>query len=160
MSVLLGLTWTFGFLAIDDATFIFQLLFCACNSIQGFLVFTLFCLRSQDVRKAWKVYIPFECNFHGNSYKVRESTYGYHLRGSDAHLWHGPMSLGPEDGQGLEYYMYTNKDRPVSKGRNSRYTITSQLSSGSNRFTFTSQLSNNSRRTSRTSLFYSNGHSG
>ncbi|XP_072022110.1 uncharacterized protein [Amphiura filiformis] len=142
MSVLLGLTWVFGFLAIDEATFLFQLLFCIFNSIQGLLVFILFCLRSQDVRKAWKTYFPFECNIHGQSYKVKESSYGYHLRGSDAHAWHGPMALGPEDGQGLEYYMYT--DRPTSNGADIRYAYTSQFSSNSTANTYASQLSCNS----------------
>ena len=144
MSVLLGLTWVFGFLAIDEATFIFQLLFCVFNSIQGLLVFFLFCLRSQDVRKAWKAYIPFECNIHGQSYKVQESSYGYHLRGSNAHAWHGPMALGPDDGQGLEYYMYTNKERPTSNGIDRRNTYTSQLSTNSNSTRRVSFFSSNS----------------
>lgn len=37
ISVLLGLTWVFGFLAIEDATFAFQLIFCVANSLQGTL---------------------------------------------------------------------------------------------------------------------------
>ena len=51
ISVLLGLTWIFGFLAIDDATFTFQLLFCLFNAFQGVVVFLMFCLRQEDVRK-------------------------------------------------------------------------------------------------------------
>ena len=34
ISVLMGLTWVFAFLAIDVATFTFQLLFCIANSLQ------------------------------------------------------------------------------------------------------------------------------
>ena len=34
ISALLGLTWCFGFLAIDRATFAFQLIFCLTNSLQ------------------------------------------------------------------------------------------------------------------------------
>ncbi|XP_071497049.1 uncharacterized protein [Diadema antillarum] len=52
ISVLLGLTWVFGFLAIEDAAYIFQLLFCVINSLQGLVVFILFCVRQEDVRKS------------------------------------------------------------------------------------------------------------
>lgn len=51
MTVLMGLTWSFGFLMIGHTTFIFQLLFCLFNSFQGLLVFVLFCWRQEDVRK-------------------------------------------------------------------------------------------------------------
>ncbi|XP_030830267.1 adhesion G-protein coupled receptor G6 [Strongylocentrotus purpuratus] len=54
ISVLLGLTWVFGFLAIEDATFAFQLIFCVANSLQGLMVFILFCARQEDVRKSMK----------------------------------------------------------------------------------------------------------
>ncbi|XP_072032032.1 adhesion G-protein coupled receptor G4-like isoform X2 [Amphiura filiformis] len=51
ISVLLGLTWIFGFLAINKARRAFQLMFCLCNSLQGVLVFVLFCLLQEDIRK-------------------------------------------------------------------------------------------------------------
>ena len=57
ISVLLGITWIFGFLAIDEATFAFQLLFCLFNAFQGFIVFLLFCLRQEDVRKTLAPYV-------------------------------------------------------------------------------------------------------
>ncbi|XP_072030643.1 adhesion G-protein coupled receptor G6-like [Amphiura filiformis] len=50
ISVLLGLTWIFGFLAINKAKRAFQLMFCLSNSFQGVLVFILFCLLQDDVR--------------------------------------------------------------------------------------------------------------
>ncbi|XP_072025149.1 adhesion G-protein coupled receptor G2-like [Amphiura filiformis] len=56
ISILLGLTWVFGFLAIEGATFTFQLLFCLCNSFQGLIIFLLFCVRAEDVRKTLKPY--------------------------------------------------------------------------------------------------------
>ena len=34
ISVLMGLAWAFGFLAIDEATFAFQLIFCLAISFQ------------------------------------------------------------------------------------------------------------------------------
>ncbi|XP_072030117.1 adhesion G-protein coupled receptor G4-like [Amphiura filiformis] len=51
VSILLGITWVFGFLAIEEARFAFQLLFCICNSFQGVLIFILFCYAQRDVRK-------------------------------------------------------------------------------------------------------------
>ncbi|XP_071786950.1 adhesion G-protein coupled receptor G7-like [Asterias amurensis] len=52
ISVLMGLTWVFAFLAIDVATFTFQLLFCIANSLQGVVIFIMFFLRPKEVRKA------------------------------------------------------------------------------------------------------------
>ncbi|XP_038049960.1 adhesion G-protein coupled receptor G2-like [Patiria miniata] len=52
ISTLLGLTWCFGFLAISDATFVFQLIFCIANSLQGVVVFVMFCLRRDEARAA------------------------------------------------------------------------------------------------------------
>ncbi|XP_071959942.1 uncharacterized protein [Antedon mediterranea] len=57
VSVLLGLTWFFGFLAIDadsSSRDAFQLLFCVFNSLQGLFIFLLFCVRQKDIRDAWK----------------------------------------------------------------------------------------------------------
>ncbi|XP_033109223.1 adhesion G-protein coupled receptor G6-like [Anneissia japonica] len=54
--MLLGLTWIFGFLAIDESDTVrdlFQLIFCVCNSLQGLFVFLLFCVRRRDVRDSW-----------------------------------------------------------------------------------------------------------
>ncbi|XP_072032041.1 adhesion G-protein coupled receptor G2-like isoform X1 [Amphiura filiformis] len=51
VSILLGITWVFGFLAIEEARFAFQLFFCICNSFQGVLIFILFCFGQKDVRK-------------------------------------------------------------------------------------------------------------
>ena len=53
-SVLLGCTWVFGLVAVEDLKFTFQLLFCIFNSLQGFFIFVFFCLRSEDVRAEWK----------------------------------------------------------------------------------------------------------
>ena len=51
VSLILGITWIFGFLAVDEARFAFQLIFCICNSFQGVLIFVLFCVAQRDVRK-------------------------------------------------------------------------------------------------------------
>ncbi|XP_030844489.1 adhesion G-protein coupled receptor G2-like [Strongylocentrotus purpuratus] len=53
ISVLLGLTWLFGFLAIGGARVVFNILFLVLNSLQGFLVFLMFCVRQKEVREQW-----------------------------------------------------------------------------------------------------------
>ena len=50
----LGLTWLFGVLAISDARLVFQYLFCIFNSIQGLLVFLLYCVLSAETRAKYK----------------------------------------------------------------------------------------------------------
>ncbi|XP_022097501.1 uncharacterized protein LOC110982977 isoform X2 [Acanthaster planci] len=57
ISVLMGLTWVFGFLAIDKATFAFQLIFCLTNSLQGVVVCIMFCIRREEVRTAIAPYL-------------------------------------------------------------------------------------------------------
>ena len=53
ISVLLGLTWIFGFLTLSGARLIFDLLFLLFCSLQGLFVFLLFCLRQKEARDAW-----------------------------------------------------------------------------------------------------------
>ncbi|XP_022084125.1 uncharacterized protein LOC110975718 [Acanthaster planci] len=51
VSVLLGLTWAFGLLAvIESSTFAFQILFCVFNSLQGLFIFLLFVVRQDKIR--------------------------------------------------------------------------------------------------------------
>ncbi|XP_033728060.1 uncharacterized protein LOC117317366 isoform X2 [Pecten maximus] len=52
--VLLGITWIFGYLAIEDARIPFQYIFTVCNAFQGFFIFLLFITRDPQVRKQWK----------------------------------------------------------------------------------------------------------
>ncbi|XP_069108796.1 uncharacterized protein [Argopecten irradians] len=52
--VLLGITWIFGYLAIEDARIPFQYIFTLCNAFQGFFIFLLFITRDPHVRKQWK----------------------------------------------------------------------------------------------------------
>ncbi|XP_071959948.1 adhesion G-protein coupled receptor G2-like [Antedon mediterranea] len=57
VSVLLGLTWVFGFLAINEDSIsrdVFQWLFSLFNSLQGLFIFLFFCVRQKDIRDAWK----------------------------------------------------------------------------------------------------------
>ena len=63
----MGLTWVFGFFAVGDAGFAFSLIFCLCNSFQGFVVFLLFCLRQEDVRRTIRPYFGFILGRSGDS---------------------------------------------------------------------------------------------
>ena len=52
--VLLGLTWLFGVLAINDAKIVFQYLFCIFNSLQGLLVFVFYCALPTESSKKYR----------------------------------------------------------------------------------------------------------
>ncbi|XP_071944901.1 adhesion G-protein coupled receptor G6-like [Antedon mediterranea] len=53
ISLLLGLTWIFGFLSFEsEADHVFLILFCVFNSLQGVAIFYLFTFRKR--RKKWK----------------------------------------------------------------------------------------------------------
>lgn len=56
ISVLLGITWTFGLFPIRDPTLhlLFIILFCIFNSLQGCFIFLLFASRQKEVRNTWK----------------------------------------------------------------------------------------------------------
>ncbi|XP_038052047.1 uncharacterized protein LOC119724848 [Patiria miniata] len=131
MSVLLGLSWAFGFLSITLGTFVYQLIFCLANSVQGFLVFVLFCVRSTDVRKAWRKALPIECNLRGQTYKIQERARKSVFA---VDKWNCPAKLSEEDGPGLDIYMYTSwSGDGSSRWEESKYiSYTSQMSQVSN----------------------------
>ena len=52
--ILLGITWLFGPLAIEDARLVFSYIFCICNSLQGCLIFFFRCLLNPEAQLAWK----------------------------------------------------------------------------------------------------------
>lgn len=52
LAVVLGLTWTFGVLAVYYLKEVFQWAFCIFNSLQGFYIFIFFVVRNPDIRKA------------------------------------------------------------------------------------------------------------
>ena len=53
-SILMGLTWLIGLLAVENLKFTMQVLFCVLNSLQGFFIFIFYCARDNDVRKEWR----------------------------------------------------------------------------------------------------------
>ncbi|XP_070567172.1 adhesion G-protein coupled receptor G2-like [Ptychodera flava] len=52
--VLLGLTWTFAFFAVGQASLLFNYLFAIFNSLQGLFIFVFHCAMKKDVRAWWK----------------------------------------------------------------------------------------------------------
>ena len=59
ITFLLGLTWAFGLLSLihEDSSFAFQVLFSIFNSLQGFVIFVMFCVRQSDVVAVWREWI-------------------------------------------------------------------------------------------------------
>ena len=53
ISVLLGVTWISGLLAIGDARLLFNIIFLIFNSLQGFFIFLMFCVRQKEIRDFW-----------------------------------------------------------------------------------------------------------
>ena len=62
INALLGLTWVFGLLSLinEQSSFYFQIFFCVFNSLQGFLVFIMFCVRRKNVILVWKDWFSFD----------------------------------------------------------------------------------------------------
>ncbi|XP_052814790.1 latrophilin-like protein 1 isoform X2 [Mya arenaria] len=52
--VILGLTWVFGFMTVDDTRIVFHYLFALFNAFQGLFVFLFFTLREKQIRNAWR----------------------------------------------------------------------------------------------------------
>ncbi|XP_037088776.1 uncharacterized protein LOC119109286 [Pollicipes pollicipes] len=59
--VLLGLPWVFGFLAIREARFVFAILFCVCNMLQGFAIFLLMVAGERSGRELWRTLLAGKC---------------------------------------------------------------------------------------------------
>ncbi|XP_022808619.1 adhesion G-protein coupled receptor D1-like [Stylophora pistillata] len=51
---ILGLTWVFGLLAVNNDSVLFEYIFAILNSLQGFLIFLLYCLKNSEVRREFK----------------------------------------------------------------------------------------------------------
>ncbi|XP_035392157.1 adhesion G-protein coupled receptor D1 isoform X2 [Electrophorus electricus] len=51
---ILGISWIFGVVAVNDHSLLFQYLFAAFNSLQGFFIFLFHCLLNSEVRAAFK----------------------------------------------------------------------------------------------------------
>ncbi|KAK7476992.1 hypothetical protein BaRGS_00031768, partial [Batillaria attramentaria] len=100
--VLLGLTWVFGFLAVDGATqIVFYYLFAVFNSLQGLFIFLFYCVFNQDARAACGR--CFRCCWERFSREVTDSTPLHSLgRGRNRNLLlkssTGDTSVGADTG--------------------------------------------------------------
>lgn len=68
-SCCLGLTWIFGYLAIEEARLLFQYLFTIFSSMQGFFIFILLVARRRQVRDQWHTLC---CHFATQSRKQKK----------------------------------------------------------------------------------------
>lgn len=61
--ILLGLSWTFGFLSIlpNFQMQLFEILFCLLTSLQGFVLFIFICLKNPEVRQIFSKCIMTNC---------------------------------------------------------------------------------------------------
>ncbi|XP_033097903.1 mucin-3A-like [Anneissia japonica] len=75
ISLLLGLTWIFGFLSFEnDADIVFLILFCVFNSFQGVAIFYLFCLRQKECKEAWQKWLGIYKLKTSYNFSLRQST--------------------------------------------------------------------------------------
>lgn len=59
----LGCTWLFGILVLIQPIFLHQLIFCICNSLQGFLIFLFHVYLSKPKRELWQTFF-IQRGFH------------------------------------------------------------------------------------------------
>lgn len=73
-SVLLGVSWVFGLLAVGDLRDVFQWLFTIFNSLQGLFIFIFYTLRNTEVQKEWKRVLKISRD-NENSSSLHSDTY-------------------------------------------------------------------------------------
>ncbi|XP_063953513.1 adhesion G-protein coupled receptor G6-like isoform X3 [Lytechinus pictus] len=100
ISVLLGLTWLFGFLAIGGARLIFNILFLVFNSLQGFFVFLMFCVRQKEVREQWVRWL--HCQFGDVKPGQRRSDDFVQAKYKKTESQEGRTSLATSNSQGIQ----------------------------------------------------------
>ncbi|XP_075769911.1 adhesion G-protein coupled receptor G2 isoform X2 [Pelodiscus sinensis] len=57
LTFLLGITWGFAFFAWGPVNLVFMYLFAIFNTLQGFFIFTFYCVAKENVRKQWRRYL-------------------------------------------------------------------------------------------------------
>ncbi|XP_048773083.2 adhesion G-protein coupled receptor G2-like isoform X2 [Ostrea edulis] len=74
--IILGLSWTFGILAIEDARVVFSYIFTILTTFQGFIIFILFIARGKKLRYNWKKLCCKRFEGKGKKYKVTSDSSG------------------------------------------------------------------------------------
>ncbi|KAM7374579.1 hypothetical protein PAMP_007226 [Pampus punctatissimus] len=59
LTLLLGLTWTIGFITWGPARVVLLYLFSGLNTLQGLFIFLFHCLMKENVRKQWRIHLCF-----------------------------------------------------------------------------------------------------
>ncbi|XP_034406091.1 adhesion G-protein coupled receptor G4 [Cyclopterus lumpus] len=59
LTLLLGLTWTFGFFTWGPGRVVLLYLFAGLNTLQGLFIFLFHCLMKENVRKQWRIHLCF-----------------------------------------------------------------------------------------------------
>ncbi|XP_061596777.1 adhesion G-protein coupled receptor G4-like [Cololabis saira] len=59
LTLLLGLTWTMGFLTWGPGRIVLLYLFAGFNTLQGLFIFLFHCLMKENVRKQWRIHLCF-----------------------------------------------------------------------------------------------------
>ncbi|KAK7863093.1 hypothetical protein R5R35_004918 [Gryllus longicercus] len=80
---LLGLTWTFGLLYLNEESVIMAYIFTVLNSLQGLFIFVFHCVQNEKVRKEYKKFIRrqswlpkcLRCSKRSNNKERRSSLY-------------------------------------------------------------------------------------
>ncbi|XP_069693685.1 latrophilin Cirl isoform X9 [Periplaneta americana] len=80
---LLGLTWTFGLLYLNEESVIMAYIFTVLNSLQGLFIFVFHCVQNEKVRKEYRKFIRrhswlpkcLRCSKHSNGKERRSSLY-------------------------------------------------------------------------------------
>lgn len=73
MFFLLGLSWTFGLLALGKAKLVFQYLFSVSTSLQGFLIFVFCVIQEKTARDMWKNFLFPSSGHLGKSHATHSS---------------------------------------------------------------------------------------
>ena len=94
VACLLGLTWIFGFLAIDVAAVAFQVLFCVFNSLQGVFIFVFFAASQSDVRRTISTTIRGTSDGNSSNQQPNSSSTGGVRRRSQHSRGGGPNLPG------------------------------------------------------------------
>lgn len=68
----LGCTWLFGLLVLFQPSFLHQLIFCICNSFQGFLIFLFHIYLSKPKRELWQTFF-IQRGFHARPHASSSS---------------------------------------------------------------------------------------
>ncbi|EDV22271.1 uncharacterized protein TRIADDRAFT_59345 [Trichoplax adhaerens] len=79
---LLGITWIFGYVAIQNKTVVFSYIFVILNSLQGTFVFYFHCLKYKGVKKFYKSCI-IKCR---NVFATTQTSSSIGIQGSRAHI--------------------------------------------------------------------------